>query len=401
MDFKSINSKKIKIRPQRGVVRTIDFLVAFSLFIVLITQFFLVVINTNTFLAQETRKIENPAESLAYRILGSTGDKDWELNQNSPISFGLASIFSNPNQLEVDLSKLSRINLELTTINSAPYSFFDDELLTDQLLDEGGTFFFRISTHPLFQVEIIDSSPATFAVQVFSWTGKPLADVNVDVYFVSLLDGSADITLRSSGRTTSSGMVNVPIAAYVPGSGIDYLAVAFVHLSNFWGLDWTTIVDIPSSGNTINAGGFSSFLSPQFNSTVNGINLYSDQQINSQITFYDSISGSVNISQTASAMPITLKDSTQQTGTSGPVIIVQQIIDITGLRYRVVTIPFIYDNLKYNDGTSNQGYEQAQYPVYGTSGFSTQNFANIFTFTTIVSSIRGPFLMTFEVGTLR
>ena len=108
-----INLKFFKIR-KRGVVRTIDFLVSFTLFIILLTQFYLIIINMNLNLASTSTQENNPAQLFADKLLGFSGTKDWGTSSGSPQDFGLASDYSHSSlNYNLDLAKFARLNREL------------------------------------------------------------------------------------------------------------------------------------------------------------------------------------------------------------------------------------------------------------------------------------------------
>lgn len=382
---------------KRGAIRTIDFLVSFSLFIILLAQFLIVLINTNTFLGQEARQIENPAKSLAFRILGTTGDAGWGTDPGVPNSFGLASNFSSNEMFHVDLSKLARLNIE--TLNT-PYQFVDPSIISSQFPVQLGNVSFRISTRAMIQVESSwDLLSTTVTVQVNSWSGKPLSDINVLVQLYSLTNGTASPALQNTSITSTNGIASVPIGVYDPDD--DYVALVFASSGFIWGIDWAEIRGT-SPLPMIQAGGISTFVMPQSSTNQNNsVQIYSNASIpatpvNSSVLFYDPINGIVNVTTTSVSLNGTI--SMNQTGTTGPSVFFQQFEDVTGLHYRIVTSPSIYDNFNYTDGSPAQGFDKAQFPVYQTLNYENQNFANVYTYTALVTSIRGPFLMTFEVG---
>ncbi|MHA2365471.1 MAG: hypothetical protein ACXAC7_16055, partial [Candidatus Hodarchaeales archaeon] len=341
-------------KKQRGVTRTVDFLISFSLFIILLTQFFLVLINTNIFLSQEAEQLDNPAELLALRILGTTGTADWGTDTNVPTFFGLASSDSSSELIDVDLAKFARLNSDIEASGATvSYEFVNSSYLREQVTSEVETTFFRISSRPIIQVEIIDPDfndivdPLTMQVQVKSWVNKSLSNVNVQAYLVSATDGSADPTLQNNTVTSSDGIADVSISNYIPGSD-DYVIIAYAYSGNFWGIDWAKNVG------TINAGGFSSFVMPYSSSQNNSIEISSNNSITTSVMYYDNANDNLTINPTASSNNVAQDVIYGQIGTNGPIIFVQS----DGVSsYRVITLPLMYDK------TSSKGFDQTQLPV--------------------------------------
>ena len=183
--------KFLKIK-RRAVVRTIDFLVSFTLFIILLTQFFLIIINMNLNLASTSTVEENPAKLFANKIIGDSGSYDWGRNPGSPKVFGLASDMSHSNSIDyIDLAKLARLNGELNYLSiNDTYSYITPESIVANFSGTLSNTAFQLTTRPPLRVIASydnSSNPGTFNVDVLSWSNFPLENIKIEIYLLELL----------------------------------------------------------------------------------------------------------------------------------------------------------------------------------------------------------------------
>lgn len=387
--------KKIKIR-RRGVVRTIDFLVSFTLFIILLTQFYLIIINMNLNLATISTTEENPAQLFADKILSSSGSKDWGISAGVPQNFGLAPDQSHTGfNYYLDLAKLAHLNSELQylSINSS-YSYITPNELLSNVTGSQSNVQFRITTSPIIQVQVSETHTATLAsisISSLTWSNLSISNVDVNVYLVSLSTGS-----YSSYNTTvtgTNGKANVQEALTTD----DYVAIIFAHSQDSWGINWILIQNT-AGPSTISATNITSFsLNNPFTDNNSILQFTSNNigiaTINTCNAYYSTNLNNLTIYTTTG--PNATSTELTNIGTNSPFIQVYSLVSGSTYYYRVVTQPLIFNNANFVS-PSDANYSTGQFPVYQTTNFQNTNSGTIYTYSTPVMTQRGPILFTVD-----
>ena len=373
---------------RRAVVRTIDFLVSFTLFIILLTQFYLIIINMNLNIAATNVTQENPAELFADRILSYSGAKDWGTKPGTPTSIGLASDYSHLSlNYFLDLAKLARLNPELQNLSiNSQFSYIEPSALLANIVGNNSYAQFRITTRPLIQVSAkLNTGNTSMVVTAKSWSNSPMANINIDNYYVSLTDGAQ---INGANQTTNySGQATVTI----PGGLNHYVAIVYAHSQASWGITW---VVIDNDGVTVSATGISSFLLNNPNGTRNSILQYTkDILVTSHIiysnsAFYSPATNNLTGFQVTNQNNL-INQNLNNVGSSNPFIQVYTMFDGSVYHFRVVTEPLIYDNVGFSGNYSVNQFPAIQTPNYGPA-------SNTYTYTTIVMTDRGPLLFTID-----
>lgn len=388
--------KIFKIR-RKAVVRTIDFLVSFILFIILVTQFYLIIININLNLASTSTKQENPAQQLASKILGSTGSSNWGTTNGDPATFGLASdnYYSSLNPY-LDLTKFSRLNKELNYLDIAnQYSFIEPDTLISNLTGNQGGVEFRLSTRPVIQIIVnsvlVGGTSSTISVRAMTWGNSTLSNIDIDVYHVLLSDGSNIAKVSSTTDINGEATIVTTIGAN------NYVAVIYAHSKDSWGITWS---EINNGAGTISSSLISSFMmnNPIINrnSVLQYTNSSTTDNIFTNSAFYSKELDSLNNLGNTGSGALIYSNNTN-VGTSGPYIQVHTMVSGGISYYRVVTLPLIFNNFNYTTPETTL-FTTTQYPVYQSSNFPTTGSVNVQTYSTIVMTIRGPIFLTIELA---
>ncbi len=393
--MRTYNLKFFKIR-RRAVVRTIDFLVSFTLFIILLTQFYLIIINMNLNLSSTSTKEENPAQLITDKLLTSTGSANWGTTSGVPQNFGLAADARHPSfNNYLDLAKFAHLNGELqyNPINSS-YSYITPEIVLTNLTGTQANVQFRISTRPIMQVQASETHTGTTAsltVKTLTWNNLSIPNVDVSSYLVSLSTGA--YSENKTIATNSDGQAIIPNTI-----GTDnYIAVIYAHSQDLWGINW---VVIQNTGGSIVSTDITPFTlnNPVIN--TNSILQYVTTPLNtltirSTSGFYSANKSTMYFTVTSGSGSI--NTSSTNVGTNSPFIQVYTMHDTTNniYYYRVVTQPLIFDNFNFIS-PNGANYSTCQFPVYQTNNFQNANSGTIYTYSTPVMTQRGPILFTVD-----
>ena len=400
-------------RFHRAITNMLDFLLALTLFINHMATFILILVNTSTTVLNQTQLQDDPAKLLAQQILSSSGSTNWAEKNSFPTSFGLSSTntLSSNNLPYIDINKLARLNRELLYSGSfqySNYSFVDPNIVQKQLANYStqNTSYWSISTSPVLDVSASSAYVNSFSslenifVQVNTWNGTAVPNAIIDIYAVSLLDGSRDF-FTSGQKTNINGELSLQINL---SQSINHILVIYAHIGSLWGLYWLELTGRYANKPIVSSGLMSSMMvlsNNSINEYVTRTSPYISNQIFIHTSYFNTQTNTISFPQFENQ---TYTGNTNApiyhqffyTGFNAPLI---QIVGINGNAsyYRVFTLPQIFDNNNFH-GFTNGEFLHVQLPVYETTGFTDHVFTKIYTYSTLVESVRGPLLMKFEVG---
>ena len=391
--------KKLRLR-RRAVVRTIDFLISFTLFIILLTQFYLIIINMNLNLASTSTQTNNPAQLFTDNLLSYTGTKGWGTASGLPANIGLASDYEHSTTgYYIDLAKLGRLNQELTTLSiNGKYPYLNPNYILSNFTNNQNNIGFRLTTRPPLQITasaVITTTTSTITINTLTWDNNSVSNVAVDVYHVSLSTGIPLPKVNATSNVAGTCVVTTNIIR------VNYVAIIFAHSGDSWGISWLPIRN--SNTNLINSTGIASFSLNNPKTGSNSIlefanNTINSQQIRATSSYYINNNDTLYVNSTPQPSGIRYLNQTfTNVGTSGPFIQVYSTTIGTTDYYRVVTEPLIFDNVNYTN-PSLTNYSSSQYPTYQTSNFSTVTASSLYAYSTIVITDRGPLLFSLELS---
>ncbi|MEX2721679.1 MAG: hypothetical protein Q6362_009775 [Candidatus Wukongarchaeota archaeon] len=221
-------------RGKRGQARAIDFVVSISLFLLVTSQLFLIIItSTSPFTTtSEKQTLEEKAELLANNLITSPGTpQDWGFNLSSQTPFtifGLGKASNTPEIQVLDASKIARLDPRLATnpLATALNIYHIDYSQAHSSL--GLDISFKLQILPLINLNIASSTNTSFIAKVTDYNNNPLENITLENYIVH---PNGSVTSNWQSNTNSSGinetLINLPDdGAYVYASIAQYAGFA-------------------------------------------------------------------------------------------------------------------------------------------------------------------------------
>ncbi|MHA2345347.1 MAG: hypothetical protein ACXACP_01375 [Candidatus Hodarchaeales archaeon] len=235
-------------KRRRGQIRAVDFIISLLLFLLMLSQLLLIIINVQTGLNSQmsSNLITTELDTFSKKILFNEGPSDWGYEQILPNSFGLASA-SNIPSLSLDAAKIARIITGTTFPISSVSGFeqFSYETLKT-LLGIGSEIDFQVSLIPLLDVsltvtdgDIINITDYESSVTVTNLNGLPVENCNVNFFTLNLVTGM----LRNDGIKLSDAngeVSNIYIDPNINDPTGEHLSIAIAEKGPLWGVSWGT-----------------------------------------------------------------------------------------------------------------------------------------------------------------
>lgn len=233
-------------KRRRGQIRAVDFIVSLLLFLLMLSQLILVIINVQTGLNSQisSNQINSELDSFGRSILFNEGPSDWGYEQTLPSSFGLASA-SNLPTLTLEAAKISRL---ITGTTFAPVSIsgfeqFSYESLKN-LLGLGTKIDFQLSFMPLLDLsltvtegDVVNITDFETSITVNNLNGLPIEECSVSFFTLNLVTG----IFRNDGikLTNANGEAsNIYIDPNISDPTGEHLSVAIAEKGPLWGVSW-------------------------------------------------------------------------------------------------------------------------------------------------------------------
>ncbi len=256
------------MKRRRGQIRAVDFVVSLFLFLLMLSQLVLLIINVQSgIINSRTGYISyDEIDIFGRNILQETGDFNWGFQQDLPTTFGLGTE-NSLSGLTLDPAKLARIITGTSNPISSVSGFdiFDYPTLKNWLHMET-EYDFQLSLLPSLSVNLsmssIDTSRNALEVFVSGINNIPIENAIAQFFVIDLTDGEVQNvginTTDQSGRISAiyeEPNLNDPDRAHI--------TVVIVKKLNMWGLDWINAnpgraVVGASSNTTLWLGGISS-----------------------------------------------------------------------------------------------------------------------------------------------
>ena len=238
-------------KRRRGQIRAVDFIVSLLLFLLMLSQLILIIMNVQTGLNSQisTNQINSELDSFGRSILFNEGPSDWGYLQTLPDSFGLASA-SNIPTLTLDAAKISRL-ITGTSFPISAISGFDQfsyESLKN-LLGVGSEVDFQLSFLPLLDLsltvtdgDLTNITDYEAIVSVNNLNGLPVADCNVTFFTLNLVTG----IFRNDGikHTDADGEIsNIYLDPNIADPSGEHLSIVIAEKGPLWGVAWGAPLD--------------------------------------------------------------------------------------------------------------------------------------------------------------
>ena len=235
-------------KRRRGQVRAIDFVVSLLLFLLMLTQLILVIINVQTGLTTQMKDDLSFTEldTFGRSLLQKEGPPQWGYKQDLPSSFGLSESANLPS-LTLDASKIARLitgtTFPISTISGFEQFSYDS---IKNLLSLGTDQEFQLSILPLLEISIIitqeNDSAYQARVDITNVNNLPIEECTVSFFTLDLTTGSIILAgVDSSGNDGEASIVYINPNFNIPDG--EHLIIVIAEKGPLWGIAW----DSPSS----------------------------------------------------------------------------------------------------------------------------------------------------------
>ncbi|MHA1971634.1 MAG: hypothetical protein ACTSW1_01505 [Candidatus Hodarchaeales archaeon] len=263
-------------KRHRGQMRAVDFVVSLFLFLLMLSQIILIIVNIQTGINRNSQEIITYEEfdTFSRLILQEKGTPFWGYEKNLPQDFGLAS-YSTTSYLTLDPSKISRLvsGTPFSVTSVTGFELFDYPTLKSK---------FKLPAKKEFQIGFYSSlyvdtkvkplsdpfnlTHNTLEIKVLSQRNlAPISNVKCSIFIIDLRDAS--ILQLGDVYTNSTGQYSLDYE--IPGindPSSRHFALIIAEKGATWGLNWAyeQTVDTPriyvgqNSNITVWSGGINS-----------------------------------------------------------------------------------------------------------------------------------------------
>ncbi|MHA1512845.1 MAG: hypothetical protein ACTSRJ_02135, partial [Candidatus Hodarchaeales archaeon] len=235
-------------RRRRGQVRAIDFVVSLLLFLLMLSQLILVIINVQTGLNSQLKDdlTFTELDTFGRSLLQQEGTPQWGYNQDLPSSFGLAESAIFPS-LTLDASKIARLitgtSFPISAISGFEQFSYDS---VKNLLGLGNDQEFQLSILPLLEISMIITAENVTAYQtrvnITNVNNLPIEESKVSFFTLDLTTGNIILAgIDFSDRDGKASKAYIDPNFNIPDG--EHLSIVIAEKGPLWGITW----DSPSS----------------------------------------------------------------------------------------------------------------------------------------------------------
>ncbi|MHA2111064.1 MAG: hypothetical protein ACXAC6_12245 [Candidatus Hodarchaeales archaeon] len=235
-------------RRRSGQVRAIDFVVSLLLFLLMLSQLILVIINVQTGLTShiEDSLTLTELDTFGRSLLQEEGSPLWGYGQDLPSSFGLAESTAFPS-LTLDASKIARLitgtSFPISAISGFEQFSYDS---VKNLLAIGTDQEFQLSFLPLLEIsmEIAEENASYYqaSVTITNANNDPIEECIVSFFTLDLTTGNILLAgIETSDNSGKASNIYIDPNFNVPDG--EHLSIAIAENGPLWGITWS----IPSS----------------------------------------------------------------------------------------------------------------------------------------------------------
>ncbi|UCE13148.1 MAG: hypothetical protein JSV04_13280 [Candidatus Heimdallarchaeota archaeon] len=255
-------------KRRRGQIRAVDFIVSLFLFIIMMTQLILIIINVQSGI-QTGIVGELTYEKLdifGRQLLLEEGDINWGYLQELPSTFGLSDSKSET-VFTLDASKMARIvtgtSYSISSISG--YETYDYDTLTKKINLESD-YEFQLAFFPCLEINVtvqsFDFTSNIVTVDVMNPHNSPIFNAQVHFFVIDLTYGA--VTLAGTSPTDSRGSTSLIYEIpHIDDPDAEHFIFVIVRKGELWSMNWGSlpnelIVIGASSDTTIWGGGTNS-----------------------------------------------------------------------------------------------------------------------------------------------
>lgn len=243
-------------KQQRGQIRAVDFIVSLLLFLLMLSQLILIVVNVQSGIKSGSYNTISYEEldSFGRLLLQESGDTFWGYQRSLPDTFGL-SIDQPQSHLVLDAAKIARIITETSfPISSiAGFEMYDYDTLKESL-NLNSEWDFQLSIQPFIDVEVsiseINSTANKASVIAKNHFSNPIVGAESHFFIVDLIGGniiSEGITLTDNdGETFKEYLI-----PNINDPDREHIVFVIIKKEALWGLQWGYLSSSPLNENVI------------------------------------------------------------------------------------------------------------------------------------------------------
>jgi hypothetical protein len=237
MDFSRLKKRR------RGQIRAVDFVVSLFLFLLMLSQLILIIINvqndvTESGIADITYE---ELDLFGRQLLEQEGDLFWGYQKNLPASFGLADSTSKI-PLSISAAKIARLvtGTKFPISGMTGYDMYDYSTVKDIInLDQKHNFLIGFS--PCLEVSVIVSTLNVTAnmvdVLVTNYQDISISNAQVHFYTIDLTNG--DAILEGIASTNSTGEASEEyLIPNINDPDSEHITFVIVRKNALWGVNW-------------------------------------------------------------------------------------------------------------------------------------------------------------------
>ena len=249
-----------------GQIRAVDFIVSLFLFLLMLSQLILIIINVQFGVRRSTigTLTYEELDIFGRQLLLEEGDTNWGYLQNLPTTFGLADPCSL-SHLTLDSAKIARLitSTSFSIFHSSGFEIYDYETLKETIGLERG-YEFQLGFYTLLETEVDVSTSNVAQVQVKNTYNTPIS--NAQVYFFTIDLTNGEVISEGSTLTDSNGVTSLQLSDPTKNDPEgEHIVVVIVEKGPLWGMNWgypdltsEKVIIGPSSNTTVWGGGIDS-----------------------------------------------------------------------------------------------------------------------------------------------
>ncbi len=226
-------------RRRRGQIRAVDFIVSLLLFLLMLSQLLLIIINVQSGLTTQMRNelTYSELDTLGRIILQEQGQDFWGYQNSLPDSFGLASATNIPS-FSLDAAKVARIVTgtsfpisDISGFEQFTYSSVKTILGLDSELDFQLAFLSYFE--PILQItETTTEDEFNATVTVKNLNQKVIENCQVNFFILNLASGN--IHLEQNKISDTNGQTSM---TYLDPEG-EKIVIILAEKGSLWGVTW-------------------------------------------------------------------------------------------------------------------------------------------------------------------
>ncbi|MFX0049866.1 MAG: hypothetical protein ACFE8U_01110 [Candidatus Hermodarchaeota archaeon] len=239
-------------KRQRGQIRAVDFVVSLLLFLLMLSQLVLIIINVQSGIiySEGVSLTYDELDLLGRSLLQEEGDPYWGYNRVLPNSFGLSADDSQ-HYLALDAAKISRIitGTSFSISSVSGFEMYDYDTLKSSL-NLKTSLDFLLAIYPCIDLEVnvstINATANNVELLVTNPHNIPISNAQAHFFVLDLFTGN--IVQKYVFLTNNDGKINSDYQKPIN----EHMIFIIVEKGALWGMTWGTtdndiIVGFPSN----------------------------------------------------------------------------------------------------------------------------------------------------------